>query len=52
MGAYHVVSTSISTDWNSEEELYSLNTVQEKWLEKKRELVIGVTDDSVPFLYF
>jgi polar amino acid transport system substrate-binding protein len=52
MGAYHVISTGGSTDWDQAERLYSLNTVQKKWLEQKGELIIGVTDDSIPFLEF
>ncbi len=52
MGAYQAVSSGISTDWDYEERLYSLNAVQKKWLDQKGELVIGVTDDSKPFLEF
>lgn len=52
MGAYHAISSGGSTDWSYEEKLYSLNTVQKQWLEQKGELIIGVSDDSSPFLEF
>ncbi len=52
IGAYHILNSGGSMNWDQKEEPYSLNAVQKNWLEQKQELIIGVTDDSVPFLNF
>ena len=52
MGLYNFLSSDGAMVWNREEELDALNTVQKEWLKEKKTLVIGVTDASVPLLYF
>ncbi|HWQ77250.1 MAG TPA: ATP-binding protein [Anaerovoracaceae bacterium] len=52
MGIYHYLTSNPSIEWGLEEEVYPLNSMQQKWLEEKKMLVIGVTDDSAPFLTF
>jgi len=52
MGLYNFLNSDGSMVWNREVELDALNTVQKEWLKQKKTLVIGVTDDSAPLLYF
>ncbi|MEL7657201.1 MAG: ATP-binding protein, partial [Bacillota bacterium] len=52
LGVYNYLDSDRSLEWARGEELYPLNKVQQNWLEKKDKLVIGVADDSAPFLEF
>ena len=53
LGIYHVLnSSSLSFDWSKEGKLYPLNSEQQKWLEKKETLIVGVPDDTAPLLTF
>lgn len=52
MGVYNYLNSERSLEWEQEGDTYSLNSVQQKWLDEKQELVIGVTDDSTPLFYF
>lgn len=52
LGIYNILSSDTSLEWDQEEALYSLNTLQKEWLFHKEELVIGVTDESAPLIDF
>jgi len=52
LGSYHILTSNPPIKWGIEEEIAPLNFEQQKWLEEKKSLVIGVTDDSAPLLAF
>ena len=52
MGIYRVLNSNLSLDWDMEKETYSVNEEQQKWLDQKAILVIGVPDDTAPFITY
>jgi len=52
LGIYHFLSPNPPVKWGGGVEIAPLNSVQQKWLEGKESLVIGVADDSAPLLTF
>lgn len=50
MMTYNILNASGKPEWGNEEKLYGLNPVQTQWLREKKELVIGVSDDSAPLI--
>ncbi|MDF3001181.1 MAG: multi-sensor signal transduction histidine kinase [Bacillota bacterium] len=50
MGIYNVLNAGGKAERGEADTLYALNPVQKQWLLEKKELVIGVSDDSVPLI--
>lgn len=50
LAIYNILNAGGTLEWGKAEKLYALNPVQKQWLLEKKELVVGVSDDSVPLI--
>ncbi len=51
LSIYNLLHGEQTFHWSQKTDIYELNQAETQWIEKKSKLVIGVTDDQLPFVY-